>query len=417
MPLPPQQPVYLVDGTRTPFDRRLRRDSSGGNAYTAQDLLHIAARDLLSRQPFDSTKIDNVIMASSQTLDCSSLAEDAARRLRCTNALTPQTFSGNEGVGIQALSYAYQAITSQGKSLVLLGGVEVVNAPLISASDELSEWFQVWKNASSISAKTKVFNTLHTSYFRQRAMPSDTPNERYTRHQSQAEAAANQSQISLDAQAEYVNLSQRRLKYAQRNNTLCNIVPVYYLDGSSRSSDENVITLDPESLKQALQTNPEATGLVTQNSVAQATEGACCLLLASQAFIDEYNITPLAQLFSPNTSACTDAIEASLNKHDLTSEEIDYWEWDEASAAEILALKQKPLFKSLSSFDRINLDGGCLATGNPFAAGQLRNILQLSHTLQRNKGEYGVCHFGFNSQNISTILLRNAIGDTAGRDT
>ena len=410
MTLPPQQTVYLVDGARTPFSRQLRRNSLGETVYSPQDLLHITSRALLSRYSIRPTDIDDVVMASSHEIDCTHLAEVAAQRLHCHTSLSPQTFLANEHAGLQALSYAYQAIATQGKSLVLLGGVEAINAPVVSASDELSEWLQAWKSAAGIAEKTKVFNKLHTRCFHQRAKSLNSTDALFAQQQSQAEAIASEFMVSLEAQAEYVNLSQRRLKYAQRNNTLCNIAAVYYPDGSSCSTDENLITLDPESLKQAIQTNPHATGLITHSSVAQATEGACCLLLASQEFVNKYKLTPLAKLSAPVSSTTNQAVESSLNNSDLTVADIDYWEWEETSAAEVLAIKQKPLFQSLNSFDHVNLDGGSLALGRPYAAGQLRTLLQLSHTLNRNKGKYGLCHFGFLNKKSSAVLLESVEG-------
>lgn len=407
MPLPVQQPVYLVDGTRTPFSHHIRRDSLGEVAYTPQDLIHITARSLLSQHSLKESDIDNLVMASSNTIDCAQLAETAAIRLRCNTFITPKTFLGSDKSGLQALLDAYHSIASQGKSLVLLGGVETISAPIISMSDELAEWLQAWRNASGPAEKTKVFNTLHTRYFRQRSQSTSTPEHLFTLQQGKAESVAGKHAIGLEAQAEYVNLSQRRLKYAQRNNTLCDITPVYYSDGSSVSVDENLITLDPESLKQALQTNPDAAGLITHSSVAQTTEGACCLLLASQACVDEYQLTPLAKLSEPIWSTDDLAIETSLKNHELTVADIDYWEWDETSAAEMLAFKQKAIYQSLNSFDQINLDGGALALGNPYAAGQLRSILQLSHTLKRNNGHHGLCHFGFSDNKTSAVMLNN----------
>jgi acetyl-CoA C-acetyltransferase len=353
--------------------------------------------------------LDDVVMASSHEPDYIDLANIAAQRLNC-NTQSPQTFLGFEQAGLQALSHAYQSIALQGQSCVLVGGVESVHAPILSMSDALSEWLQAWKSASGLKAKTKIFNKLHTRYFQQRAKTGLSPESLLFGRIAQAEQVSNEHAISLEAQAEYVNLSQRRLKYAQRNDTLCKLTPIYYPDGSSCSSDENLISLDPESLKQALQTGPAATGLITHSSVAQATEGACCLLLASQSFVDTHQLTPLAQLSAPTWQTQSQATEAALDEHQLSVSDIDYWEWDETSAAEILALKQHPLYQSLNSFDHINLEGGSLSLGCPNAAGQLRNILQLSHTLKRNDGQYGVCHFGFNDNKNSAVLLRNAKG-------
>ena len=411
--MPDHQPVYLIDGSRTPFSCKLRRDSHGETVFTAQDLVHITARAVLSRQPITAHDIDDVIMASSNEIDCTQLAECAAQRLQCKPESDTHTFIGSEKVGIQALSCAYQAIATQDKSLVLLGAVESVNAPIISMSDELSEWLQAWKGAAGATEKTKVFNTLHTRYFRQRAQAINEPEQLFTRHLKLAESVASQHSISLEAQAEYVNLSQRRLKYAQRNKTLCSIAPVYYPDGTSRSSDENLITLDPETLKHAFQTSPAAIGLITLSSVAQATEGACCLLLASKDFVEQHKLVPLAELSAPMSSAKKQSVETLLESYELTSEDVDYWEWDETSAAEVLALKQKLIYQVLNSFDCVNLDGGALALGSPSAASNLRNILQLSHRLKQNSGHYGICHFDFFEAKDSAILVKRAHGFSA----
>ncbi|RVU84414.1 hypothetical protein EOL70_13100 [Leucothrix sargassi] len=413
MPLPTQQPVYLIDGSRTPFNQQLRRNAQGETTYSPQDLIHTTARSLLSRHAIQAEQIDDVVVASSKLLGCADLALHASQRLRCHQVLSPQTLLGSEHVGLQALSYAFQSIAQQEKSLILLGAVETTPPPVISMSDELSQWLHAWKNANGISAKTKVFNTLHTRFFSQKDNSIDHSEALFKQRQQQAEQVASESFISLAAQAEYVNLSQRRLKYAQRNNNLCHITPIYYPDGHSVSSDENLITLDPESLQQAVQTSPEASGVITQSSVAQMTEGACCLLLASQDFIDEHNIVSLAQLNQPTWGADIQAVKQALETKQLSVADIDYWEWDESSAAEILALKQHPYFKTLNSFDRINLDGGSLALGSPNAANQLRNILQLANNLKRNDAQQGLSFFNFAQQNNSATLVQRSRGSEA----
>jgi acetyl-CoA C-acetyltransferase len=209
--------------------------------------------------------------------------------------------------------------------------------------------------------------------------------------------------------AEYVKLSQRRLKYAQRNKLLKNIVPLFYPNGSSLHRDDDIINADPESLQQTIITGNPPTGIITKASVSQATDGACLLLLANQEVIDQYDLSPLAILSEPNWDN-DNAIKRLLSANQCQTSDIDYWEWDETSAAEILALEKKPQFSSIEAFQslsNVNIDGGSLALGSPNSANKYRCILQLAAILQREQKQKGICHFSFANGQSSALLLQN----------
>jgi acetyl-CoA C-acetyltransferase len=213
---------------------------------------------------------------------------------------------------------------------------------------------------------------------------------------------------------EYVKLSQRRLKYAQRNKLINTIIPIFYPDGTSLYRDEDIISTNPESLQQTIITGNPPTGIITQGSTQQATDGACLLLLANQEMVDKYAITPLAKLSEPHWENEDSAIEPLLNKQNLHANEVDYWEWDETSAAEVLSLEKKPQFASIEAFQslrNVNIDGGSLALGSPNTANKFRCILQLATILQRTNTEKGVCHFSFANGQTTALFLQNSQTD------
>jgi len=403
----PPQGVYLVDGARTPFSRDLRQ-SSHSQAYTKLDLGLMTAQSLLLKQAFNVSQLDDVVLASSTLNKNIDLGQELSRRLQCKPSLIPHTFSAGENCAIQALQYAYQQIAFNQKSLILLAGIETSIVKPIALNPFLSQWIREWQRAKGLRKKLKTLNKLHAQHFHFFASIKKEESHAYL-HQEIAEKTASYFSLSAAAMAEYVTLSQRRLKYAQRNKLLKNIVPIFYPDGSSLYRDEDIINTDPESFRKTIITGNPPTGIISKASITQATDGACILLLANQEMLEKYNLTPLAKLSEPSLANEDSVIETLLSSNNLQASEIDYWEWDEISAAEVLALEKKPQFESIEAFQslsHVNVDGGSLSLGNPNSANKFRCILQLASILQRNKANNGICHFSFSNAQSSALLVQ-----------
>lgn len=404
------QSVYLVDGTRTPFSRKLRHSSQNILAYNKLDLALTTAHTLLLKQALSPQQLDNIIVASSTSNNNDDLAQQLSKRLQCSPLLRSHTFTAGENCSLQALEYAHQQISFGGKSLIMINGVETVEVAPITLNTQLSQWIRDWKNSQSIKEKIKIFNTLHTKHFRKIPNKQNKKGQYYNLHKDIAEKTASYFSLTTESMTEYVKLSQRRLKYAQRNKLIKGITPLFYPDGSSLHRDEDIISANPESLKQTIITGNPPTGILSKASVTQKTEGACSLLLANQEALNKFNLTPLALISNPSWGNEDDAVKVLLNHSNYQASEIDYWEWDETSAAEILALEKKTLFKSTKAFqslNTVNIDGGSLTLGSPNCANKLRCILQLAHILQRNQANTGVCHFSSADDYSSALLLQN----------
>ncbi len=404
------QAVYLIDGARTPFSHHLRQMSVSDNLqpYSKLDLGLLTAQSLLLNKAFNALQLDDVVVASSTSHHNADLAQQLAQRLQCKPSLIPHTFSAGESCAIQALQYAHQQISFQQKSLILIAGIETAISKPIALNHSLSQWIRDWQNAKGLMSKLKVVNKLHARHFYTKTANKDSKNPAYL-YQDMAEKTASYFSISVAAMAEYIKLSHRRLKYAQRNKLLKNITPVFYPDGSSLYRDEDILDTDPEALAQTILTGRPATGIITKASITQPTDGACVLLLANQEMVDQYNLTPLAQLSEPNLSNKDNVVEQVLNTNNIPANDIDYWEWDEISAAEVLSLEKKPQFETIEAFQslsHVNVDGGSLALGNPNSANKFRCILQLASILQRNNANNGICHFSLANGQSSALLLQ-----------
>ena len=123
------RPVYVVDGSRTPFIKARGKPGPFG----AADLAVAAARPLLARQPFAPADLDEVILGCVMPgPDEANIGRVAALRLGCGERVTAWTVQRNCASGMQSIDTAAQNIASGRSDLVLAGGVESMShAPVL----------------------------------------------------------------------------------------------------------------------------------------------------------------------------------------------------------------------------------------------------------------------------------------------
>ncbi len=123
------RPVYIVDGSRTPFIRARGRPGP----FTPVDLTVACGKPLILRQPFAPDAFDEVILGCVVVLaDEANPARIAALRLGMGEAMTAFTVQINCGSGMLSIDTAYQHIREGKSDLVLAGGVDALSwSPLI----------------------------------------------------------------------------------------------------------------------------------------------------------------------------------------------------------------------------------------------------------------------------------------------
>src|SRR6195256_2966521 len=113
------QPIYVVDGARTPF---LKARSKPG-PFSASDLATGAGRALLTRQPFAPTELDEVILGcASPSPDEVNIGRVVALRMGCGEKVPGWTVMRNCASGMQAIDSAMTNIRVGRSNLVLAGG-------------------------------------------------------------------------------------------------------------------------------------------------------------------------------------------------------------------------------------------------------------------------------------------------------
>jgi acetyl-CoA C-acetyltransferase len=173
-------------------------------------------------------------------------------------------------------------------------------------------------------------------------------------------------------------------------------------------------------------------GDVTAGNSSQVTDGAAVLLLASQAAVDKYQLPVLARIvdvaWAGNDPAemglgPVHAVAKLLRQTEKKLSDIDYWELNEAFAAQVLGCLAAfdsetycreflGLTAALGEIDpaKLNVDGGAIALGHPVGASGARISLQLAKILQRNQAHYGIATLCIGGGQGGAMLLENTGG-------
>src|SRR5574343_1616617 len=154
------EPVYVVDGARTP----LLKAKNGPGPFSAADLAVQAGRALLARQPFAPEDLDEVVLGcASPSPDEVNIGRVAALRLGCGNKVPGWTVMRNCASGMQALDSAMANIQSGRSKLVLAGGVDALSRAPLLYSDAMVLWFAQMMGAKTLGAKIGMFAKLRPS--------------------------------------------------------------------------------------------------------------------------------------------------------------------------------------------------------------------------------------------------------------
>ena len=191
------------------------------------------------------------------------------------------------------------------------------------------------------------------------------------------------------------------------------IVPVETSNGiiDLTHEDHFVRGTSKESLSE-LKTHFGPDSLVTAGNASGVVDGAAAVILKSKKRALKDGDTPLARILSWGIVGLDPAIMAfgpvpsslkALEKANLTVDDIDRWEINEAFAGQAVAcIKELNL-----DVEKVNVNGGAVGLGHPLAATGTRLILTLSHELKRSNGKYGIataCIGG--GQGIAVLIER-----------
>jgi acetyl-CoA C-acetyltransferase len=411
------RPIYVVDAARTPFLKSKNRPGP----FAASDLATQAGRALLMRQKFAAEELDEVILGcAAPSVDEVNIGRVAALRMGCGQKVPGWTVMRNCASGMQALDSAIANIIAGRSRLVLAGGVDALSRAPLLYSERMVLWFSDMAAARTASQKAMLFGRLPV-----RALLAPVigimkgltdPMVGLLMGQT-AENLAHRFGITREEQDAFSVKSHERVSRAQDEGALApgggEIEALYDRDGTTYTLDDGVRRdVSLQSLAKLRPFFDRKYGSVTPGNSSQITDGAAWLLLASEEALKKYGLEPMGRIVDSQWAGLDPAqmglgpVYAAapiLKRHGLGLDDVDYWEINEAFAAQVLACiaawkdeqfcrDELGLEKPMGEIDpeKLNCDGGAIALGHPVGASGARIVLHLLGTLRKKRARRGI---------------------------
>jgi 3-oxoadipyl-CoA thiolase len=396
--------AFICDAARTPFGRY------GGSlaAVRTDDLAALPLKALVERNTnVDWAAVDDVVYG------CANQAGEDNRnvaRMALLLAGLPQSVPGTTvnrlcGSSMDAVGIAARAIKSGEAELVVAGGVESMSrAPFVMGKAETA--FSRTAKIEDTTIGWRFVNPLMKSKYGIDSMPET------------AENVAVEFRISRADQDAYALRSQQRAAAAIAAGRLAEeIVPVTI---PQKKGDPLVVSRDEHPRETSLEALAKLKGVVrpdgtvTAGNASGVNDGACALLLASEAAAKQYGLTPKAEVLATATAGVAPrimgfgpapAMRKVLAKAGLKLADIDVIELNEAFASQVLAVLRDHGVPDDAPF--VNPNGGGIALGHPLGASGGRLITTALYQLRRTGERHALCTMCIGvGQGIAAIIRR-----------
>ena len=397
--------AYIIDAIRTPFGRY-----AGGLApVRADDLGAVPIKALMQRNPsVDWEQVDDVIYG------CANQAGEDNRNVGRMSALLAglpcqvpaTTINRLCGSSLDAIAIAARAIKAGEANLVIAGGVESMSrAPYVMGksdsafgrSQKIEDTTMGWR---FINPKLKELYGVDT-------MPQT------------AENVAEQFNVNRADQDQFALVSQQRTASAQAKGFFSK--EIVTVEIPQRKGEAVVIDTDEHprastTLEGLSKLKPvvKADGTVTAGNASGINDGAAALLIASDDAVQAYNLKPRAKIIASTAVgveprimgfAPAPAIKKLLKQANLTLDQMDVIELNEAFAAQALAVTRDLGLPDNS--DKVNPNGGAIALGHPLGASGARLVTTALNQLEQTGGRYALCSMCIGvGQGIALIIER-----------
>jgi len=388
--------VVIVAAVRTPMG------SFGGilSAVAAPKLGAAAIRGALNKINLNPELVQEVIMGNVlQANTGQAPARQAAIAAGLSKNIPCTTLNKVCASGMKAVIMAAQSIKAGDNDIVVAGGMEnmsMVPYYMDKARNGYRLGDGVVVDGLVKDGLTDVYNKVHMGVC--------------------AEICADEMNFSRETQDQFALTSYERSAQAWKTGKFSEeIVPV---EVPQRRGDTIFVTEDEEYTKinkekfLKLRTVFKKEGTITAGNASTINDGASALVLMSATKALEMGITPLAKITSyadaahePEwfTTAPAKAIPLALSKAGLTSNDISYWELNEAFSVVGLA----NIAKLKLDAAKVNINGGAVSLGHPLGSSGARILVTLVNVLKQNSAKYGAAGICNGGGGASAMVLEN----------
>jgi acetyl-CoA acyltransferase len=376
------QDAYIVAATRTPIGRSHRGFFRNTRP---DDLLATTLKAALAQVPgLDPATIEDIICGcaipeSQQGLNIARIGAVLAGLPSSVGGITVNRFCAS---GLSAVQMAADRIRVGEAEVMIAAGVESMSmVPMMGNAPSLSP--AIFQREGDVGIAYGMGLT--------------------------AEKVAQQWRISRDAQDAFALQSHQRALQAQRAGEFSDeITPIEVTDRSADlTSGEVLVKTRTVNLDEGARADTSLAGLaklktvfaargsVTAGNSSQTSDGAGALILANASAIKRFGLTPLARFVSfasrgvpPHIMGIgpIEAIPAALRYAGLNHQDIDWFELNEAFAAQSLAVLNTLGLDPA----KVNPMGGAIALGHPLGATGAIRSATVVHALKRKNLKYGM---------------------------
>lgn len=392
-----RESVVIVQGLRTPIGKY------GGalKEFKSSELAACVIEALLKKCSLSSEQIDEVILGEvRQTTESSNVARVAA--LKAEIPVDRPAFTVNRlcASGMQAITSGVQQIQSGQAEILIAGGTESMsNAPIYLRNARFGEG-----TPYIVDSNTEVGQQPIEQYGSELGMGIT------------AENVAKKFHISREIQDVFAFRSQNHAKITiEKGYFRDEIVPVEKMVKKKRQllvDDEHP---RPNTKLEKLQQLPpvfQQDGTVTAGNACGRNDGAAAVLLMTEEKAKILNLPAIAKVIDWTTVGVdprvmgigpVPAIQKLLERTNLSLEEIDLFEINEAFAAQAVAVQRELNIPE----EKLNVNGGAIALGHPVGATGTRIVVTLMHELKRRNVKYGIASLCVGGGQGMAILIEN----------
>ena len=371
--------VYILSAVRTPIGK------FGGSlaSQTAVDLGVVAAKAAIERAGVQPQQVEETIFGNARQAGG---GPNPARQISIRSGVPQEVpaYTVNKACasGMKSIALGYHEIATGNLECVLAGGTESMS--------RLPYYLDGARWGYRFGHQELVDGMYRDGFF--------CPMAKVVMGET-AETLATQYNISREEQDRYALVSQHRAAAAQSSGRFdAEIAPVT-IEGKKGATvfvrDEHLF------LKATLETMAKLppvfskTGTISAANSSGITDGAAAVVLASEEFVQQHNLKPLARIMAA-TSAGVDprimgigpvpAIRKLEEKHGLKLADFDLVELNEAFAAQVLACDRELHFDR----EKFNVNGGAIALGHPIGCTGTRITVTLLHEMLKRKAPRGL---------------------------
>jgi len=389
-----QRQSVIVAAKRTPVGAFQGNLSS----VSAPNLGAVVIKALVEETGIDPSQIDEVILGN---VLAAGLGQAPARQAALYSGL-PQTIEAltiNKmcGSGLKAVMLADQVIRSGDADVVIAGGMESMsNAPYLLPNA---------RDGQRLGHGKMIDSMIHDGLW-------DAYNDKHMG--TCAEMLSKDRNFTREAQDEYAVSSYKRAQIAQAKGVFnSELVPV---EIPQRKGDPVLVSEDEEPGKARFDKIPalrpafEKEGAITAANASKLNDGAAAILIMSEDKATELELKPLARIVAQAsaahepewfTTAPGKAIRKVLENANLSADDIDLWEINEAfSAVTMAAIDDYKIDPA-----KVNIYGGAVAIGHPIGASGARIFTTLLNGMNRTGAKYGLATLCIGGGEASALIV------------